>query len=222
MYKVTECLLMVCCGSASAYGQYSIGGQGGPLFFQGSGETTNKQLTHTGGYTIGAQFLEGGVGETGFRFGLDLCHRAYDISARQALTNRMERLRCGSDLLQFSMEVRWPLSEELPVYFDFGPLIGMEIREERTGVSYYEDGRANGSDTLVIDEVEIGFAIRDIRLRVGLSMEFPLDGAWSLTSGMHLSWGHTTWAGDHAYGTFDGQLRAGLVRMLGAPTSRTR
>lgn len=222
MRGTTHYLLLVCCVPMGAVGQYSIGLQGGPLFFQGSSEATNKALTNTSAYTVGAQLLEGGAGETGFRFGLDLCHRTYDLTARQPLTSRMERLRSGSDLLQFAMEVRWSLSEELHVSFDFGPLFGVEIREKRAGVSYYQDGPASGSDTLVIDEVEVGFAITDIRLRIGMSMEFPLHGAWSLSSGMHLSWGHTTWARDHAYGTFDGQLRAGLVRMLGAPPSKPR
>ena len=208
--------LFVCVVVSSASAQYAIGIQGGPLFFNGLSGSASKSLDHTGGFTFGAQLLEGGVGETGVRVELDLCQRTYDLIARQPGNSRMiEELRCAGSLVRFSMDVRWPISDELPVYFDLGPLIGAEVREKRKGIAYDGDLMYGRADAIVIDEVETGFAIRDIRLRFGLSMEFPLSEEWRLTAGAHMGPGFTTWARDHGYLTLDGQLRAGVVRSFG-------
>lgn len=202
--------------ASSVTGQYAIGIQGGPLFYHALSDASSKSLDHTGGFTIGTQLLEGGVGETGVRMELDLCHRTYDLIARQPKNSRMiEELRCASSLVRFSMELRWPLSDELPVYFDLGPVIGAEMLEKRYGIVYDGDLMFGRADAIVIDEVETGFAIRDIRLRIGLSMEFPLNEEWRLTAGAHMGPGFTTWARDHAYLTLDGQLRVGVVRSFG-------
>jgi hypothetical protein len=213
---ITGAILLLCALASRSSAQYAFGVQGGPLFFDGMSEVAAKSLDHTRGFTIGAQLLEGAVGGTGFRAGLDLCFRSYDLQARDQLGSRMERLSVTSTLLQFSSEVRWPLNDDIGVYFDFGPVIGAEIHEKRSGVSYYTDTQASMADTIRYDgETESGFVIRDIRLRIGLSGMFPLSDGWSLTAGMHISPGVTTWAREHGYGTLDGQLRVGLTRLIG-------
>ena len=208
--------VVVCVVVSSASAQVAIGIQGGPLFFNGLSGSASKSLGHTGGFTFGAQLLEGGVGETGVRVELDLCQRTYDLLARSPEKSWLtEELRCASSLMRFSMDVRWPINEKVPVYFDLGPLIGVEVHEKRTGIVFNGD-RTNGrADATVIDEVETGFAIRDIRLRFGLSMEFPLSEEWRFTTGAHMGPGFTTWARDHGYLTLDGQLRVGVVRTFG-------
>ncbi len=209
-------ILLSCLLSGVSRGQYALGIQVGPLFFDALTGASSKTLDQTGGFTFGAQILEGGVGESGVRVELDLCHRTYDLYARQPGNSRMiEELRCASSLVRFSLEVRWPISEALPVYFDLGPLIGAEVHERRRGIVYDGDVMYGRADAIAIDEIETGFAIRDIRLRFGLSMEFPLNEEWRLTSGAHMGPGFTTWARDRGYLTLDGQLRLGVVRSIG-------
>lgn len=193
-----------------AAAQYGIGAQGGPMYFHGISEEARKALNNTSGYTVGLQFLEGGRGESGFRIGLELCRRNYDLLAQNE--SRWEELTVRSDLINFSAEMRWPVGRRSGVFFELGPVIGFEVREQRTGVSFITDVFTPRGDVQVMDEVEGGFGIRDGHWRIGFTGELPVGGGWYVTGGVHACPGIGNWARGNNFATFDTNLRAGVVR----------
>ncbi|MBL0129413.1 MAG: hypothetical protein IPP83_18630 [Flavobacteriales bacterium] len=198
-------------------GQYSIGVQGGPLFFQGAWEA-KQALTNTHGWTAGIQIVEGRRGQQGFKIGLDIGQRAYTIRANSDDSGVREEFSSVSTMLWMSFEMRWSLSRRHRIYFDLGPVIGVELHEERQGVRFYEGydvfGTAWETDRIVISETESGFAIRDGHWRFGFSAEWPVAGRWLVTSGAHLCPGVGSWALNHGYATWDADLRAGVLFRL--------
>jgi hypothetical protein len=215
MMKPNHLLLLVAiCLSTAAVGQFGLGAQGGPLFFKGVFPEPSAALSNTSGFAAGLQFTEGHKGESGFRIGLDYVERAYHLYAQNI--NRMEDLTVRSSLLWFSSEMRWPVSKRVGLFFDLGPVIGFEFKEQRSGESWDGTVGEYHADLMTIpDEVETGFGIRDARWRMGFSLDVPIGGNWLVTTGAHLCPGIGNWARGNNYATLDGQLRAGLMRRFG-------
>lgn len=197
--------------------QYSVGVQGGPLFFQGVWEA-KEELSNTSGWTAGLQIVEGRRGEQGFRIGLDAGQRAYTISANSSESGIREEFSSVSTMLWLSFEMRWPLSRKHRIYFELGPVIGMELREDREGVRYFEGtdhfGMAWNTAPSAASETESGFAARDGHWRFGFSAEWPVADRWLVTTGAHLCPGIGSWALGHGYATIDSSIRAGLLYMI--------
>jgi hypothetical protein len=209
MHLRSSLFLLAASQLSTAPGQYSMGLQSGPLFFQGLWEA-KKELSDMHGWTIGIQVVEGSIGEQGFRFGLDYGERRYHLRARKV--NRMEDFDVTSYLLWFSTEIRWSLSKRYGLFFDLGPVIGFEVAERRVGVDYFEEAPRGAADSVVTNGiVERGFAIRDGRWRMGFSADLPIHGRWLATLGAHLCPGVGGWADGHGYATIDAHLRAGLL-----------
>ena len=203
--------------------QYSIGVQGGPLFFQGAWEA-KEELSNTMGWMAGIQVVEGRQGERGFRFGLDAGQRAYTVRANSPDDGIREEFSSVSTMVWMSFEIRWPLSKRHRVYFDLGPVIGVELHEKREGVRFHQGedhwGTAWTTERIAATERESGFAIRDGRWRFGVSAEFPLADRWLFTSGAHINPGVGSWALGHGYATLDATLRAGLLYRIGSRQGR--
>lgn len=192
--------------------QYSIGVQGGPLFFRGAWEA-KQALSDTRGWIAGIQVVEGRVGETGFRVGLDYGERSYHMRARNI--NRLEEYDITSSLVWLSTEIRWSLSRRFGLFFELGPVIGFEVKEKRSGVDWFEDAPRGEADSVVVKGlVERGFAIRDGHWRLGLSAQLPISTRVQLALGAHLCPGVGNWARGHGYATLDTNLRAGLLYRL--------
>ncbi len=204
-------LLGTCCIPGALLAQYSIGVQGGPLFFQGAWEA-KKELSNTSGWMVGIQVVEGRTGKNGFRVGLDYGERSYTMRARNI--NRMEEYDMVTSMIWLSTEMRWPLSRRFGLFFDLGPVIGFEVKERREGINYYEDGRPGDADSTMVNEVEHGFAISDGHWRIGLSAQVPIGGNWKFMAGAHLCPGVGSWAQGHGYATMDASMRAGLLCAL--------
>lgn len=183
------------------------------MLFQGLFDEASAALSSTYGWSVGAQFIEGGRGTSGFRFGLDLMERGYTLKALNE--GRNEDYQVESTLIQFSAEMRWPLSRKAGVFLNVGPAIGFEVHEVRTGESYYSDARDPYYQVVKADgEVETGFNIRDGHWRIGVTVEKPIGGGWEVTGDVYASPGVGNWARGHTYATLDMQLRAGVIRRL--------
>lgn len=207
-------LVVTCCVPGMVVGQYGLGIQGGPLLCKGVFPEASAALSGTTGFTAGFQFTEGQKGESGFRIGLDYAERAYHLHAQNI--NRMEDLAVLSSLVWFSAEMRWPLSKRVGLFFDAGPVIGVEFQERRSGETWDANTGGPRTDLVVMEEeVETGFNIRDARWRMGISADVPIGGGWFVTAGAHLCPGIGNWARGHNYATLDGQFRAGLMRYFG-------
>lgn len=204
-------------------GQYSIGAQGGPLFFQGAWEAQDE-LIKTHGWMVGLQFVEGRRGQRGFKVGLDAGQRGYTVHANSPDGGIREEFNSVSTMMWLSFEMRWPLSRKYRIYFELGPVIGVELYEERKGVRYNEGvdyfGTAWRRDLVAASETESGFAIRDGRWRFGFSAEWPIADRLLVTSGAHLCPGIGSWALGHGYATMDATLRAGVLYALGGGARR--
>ena len=198
----------ICWLPTTLVAQYSIGVQGGPLFFQGGWEA-KEELSNTSGWMAGIQVVEGRTGKSGFLVGLDYGERAYSMRAKNV--NRMEEFDMVTSMVWLATELRWPLSRRFGLFFDLGPVIGFEVKERRQGVSYFPEGRRGDADSTMVNEVERGFGIRDGHWRVGLSAQVPIGGGWNLTAGAHLCPGVGNWAQGHGYATMDSSIRAGLL-----------
>lgn len=207
-------LLIATILASSADGQFGLGVQGGPLFFNGVFPEPSAALSNTSGFTVGLQFTEGRKGESGFRIGLELCRRNYDLLAQKE--NRWEELAVRSDLINFSAEMRWPVGRRSGVYFELGPVIGFEVRERRTGVTFFTDSFTPRYDEQEMDEEERGFGIRDGHWRIGFTGELPVGEGWYLTGGVHACPGIGNWARGNNFATFDTNLRAGVMRRFAA------
>lgn len=208
------CLLLGTCWMPPATkAQYSVGAQAGPLFSSGLGEDVTSHLSGMHGWMAGIQVVEGRTGQSGFRFGLDYGERSYHVRALNV--NRVEDDTSVSSLFWLSTEMRWPLSRRFGLFFDLGPVIGFEIKEVRSGVSYYQEAPTGEADSTVArGEVERGFGIRDGHWRIGLSAQVPIAGAWRLTAGAHLCPGVGSWARGHGYATMDATLRVGFLYLI--------
>ncbi len=215
LHRALYILLGACCLPATLVAQYSIGVQGGPLFFQGAWEA-KEELSNTHGWTAGVQVVEGRAGKSGFRMGLDLGQRGYTVRTTNEGSQRVE-FTSTSTMLWLSFEMRWPLSKRHRIFFDLGPVIGAELHEKREGARFYE-GYALGtgwySDAIPASETESSFAIRDGHWRIGVSAELPLGGRWLFTSGAHICPGVGSWALGHGYATMDTTVRAGFLYRL--------
>jgi Outer membrane protein beta-barrel domain len=209
-------LLATCLLPLRLAAQYSIGVQGGPFFFQGAWEA-KQELSNTSGWMAGIQVVEGRTGKSGFRVGLDIGQRAYTLRAMND-DNQREEFNSTSTMLWLSFEMRWSLSRKHRIFFELGPVIGMEVHEKRTGVRFYEGedyfGMVWRTDSIPATETESGFAIRDGHWRIGVSAELPLAGRWLFTSGAHICPGVGSWARGHGYATIDATLRAGFLYRL--------
>ena len=117
----------------TARAQYAVGIQGGPLFFSGVDPKAWAELSNTSGWTAGLQVLQGRRGESGFRVGLDVGQRRYGLYANNEILRA--RYDMVSTLCWISFEMRWSLSRRHRIFFELGPVIGVELREERTGYS---------------------------------------------------------------------------------------
>lgn len=197
--------------------QLGIGLQGGPLFFQGAWEA-KQELTNTNGWTAGLQFIEGHSGERGFRVGLDAGQHKYNIQAKSPDDGIREEFSSVSTLMWMSFEMRFPLSTKHRIFFDVGPVIGVELLEERNGVRYHEGqdylGNAWTTDRVEASERESGFAIRDGHWRLGVSAELPIGGRWLATGNAYVCPGVGSWALGHGYATLDSSVRAGFAYVL--------
>lgn len=211
--KIGSFAVVLFCACGSARGQYAIGVHGGPLLFQGLFDEASQALSDTHGWSAGIQFIEGSKGTSGFRFGLDLMDRAYALKALNEA--RMEDYLIETKLIQFSVEMRWPLSRKAGIFLNVGPAIGFEVHEVRTGESYYSDAIDPYYQVVKADgEVETGFSIRDGHWRIGVTLEKPIGGGWEVTGDVYASPGVGNWARGHTYATLDMQLRAGVIRRL--------
>lgn len=198
-------------------GQYGIGVQGGPFHTTPAWEA-KQALGNAQGWTAGLQFVEGRRGGPGFRTGLDVGQRAFDVLAKSNEGSIIEEFSAVSTMLWLSFEMRWSLSRRHRIFFELGPVIGMEIHERRSGSRYYEGqdfyGRPWRTNEVATTERESGFAIRDGRWRLGFSSEWPLAGRWLVTAGAHVSPGVGNWALGHGYATLDSSIRMGLLYLL--------
>lgn len=198
-------------------GQYGIGVQGGS-FHTTPVWAAKQALGRVQSWTTGLQFVEGRRGGPGFRTGLDVGQRTFDVQAQSNESSIMEEFSVVSTMLWISFEMRWSLSRKHRIFFELGPVIGFEVHEKRSGIRYYEGHDFFGihwrRNEVSASEVESGFAIRDGRWRLGLSSEWPLAGRWLVTAGAHISPGVGNWALGHGYATLDSSIRAGLLYLL--------
>lgn len=194
--------------------QNGIGVQGGPLFFQGAWEAKDE-LTNTQGWMAGLQFVEGRRGKSGFKIGIDAGQRGYTVRANSPDGGIREEFNSKSTMLWLSFEMRWSLSRKHRIFFELGPVIGVELLEEREGVRYHEGvdyfGTAWRTDVVAASETESSFAIRDGHWRIGVCAEWPIADRWLVTSAAHLCPGVGSWALGHGYATMDATVRAGLL-----------
>jgi len=184
------------------------------MLFSGVGEAPTKALSNTQGWTAGLQFVEGRKGENGFRIGLDLGQRSYTLNAMSE--DLREEFASVSTMLWISFEMRWSLSRRRRIFFELGPVIGVELREERNGTRFSEGYSLTGwySDEMPASETETGFSIRDGHWRFGVTAELPLEGRWYVTGGAHLCPGVGSWARGHGYATMDASMRMGFLYWL--------
>ncbi len=205
-------LYLSACGVAA---QYALGVQGGPLFFSGVDPKAWAELSNTSGWSVGLQLVEGRRGESGFRVGLDVGQRRYGIYANNEILHA--RYDMTSTLCWVSFEMRWPLSHRHRVFFELGPVIGLEIREERSGhlIYDYNDWGTSRTDEIPDAGVETKAAITDGHWRMGVSAELPIQGRWWAMGGAYIAPGVGNWARGIGMVVVDGQVRLGLMYSLG-------
>ena len=199
----------------TARAQYAVGIQGGPLFFSGVDPKAWAELSNTSGWTAGLQVLEGRRGESGFRVGLDVGQRRYGLYANNEILRA--RYDMVSTLCWISFEMRWSLSRRHRIFFELGPVIGVEVREERNGYLFTDlnDWGTPRREEVPDPGVETDDVITDGHWRLGLSAELPIQGRWWAMGGAYVAPGVGNWARGIGMIVVDAQVRLGLMVALG-------
>lgn len=194
-----------------AMAQWALGVQGGPLFFRGVDPKAHAELGNTGGWTAGLHLLEGRRGRSGFRIGLEVGERRYRLSGDNEVIRAQYDMR--STLAWISFEMRWALSRKHRIFFELGPVIGMELREVRNGhLLDWSWGGGVVSRELIPDAgVETARTITDGHWRMGVSAELPLQGRLWAMVGAHVAPGIGNWGRGVGVIVVDSQVRAGLA-----------
>ncbi|MCU0320310.1 MAG: hypothetical protein MUE88_09570 [Flavobacteriales bacterium] len=195
--------------------QWMVGAQGGPLFFHGVDPKAWAELSQTSGWSAGVHVIQGRRGESGFRFGLDVGQRRYGLYSNNEILHA--RYDMVSTLAWLSFEMRWSLSRRHRVFFELGPVIGVQLQEERSGhvLQAYNDWGTPRLDEIPDSGVERGTTITDGHWRMGVSIELPLQGHWWAMGGAHIAPGVGNWARGIGMIVVDSQVRLGLMYSLG-------
>lgn len=200
---------------SGARAQWVLGVQGGPLFFQGVDPKANAQISNTDGWSAGVHLLEGRRGRSGFRIGLEAGERRYQLSGDNEVIRAQYDMR--STLVWISFEMRWALSRKHRIFFELGPVIGMELREVRNGhlLDWDRDGWNVYRVQIPDAGVETARTITDGHWRMGVSAELPLQGRLWAMVGAHVAPGIGNWSRGVGMIVVDSQVRAGIAYRLG-------
>lgn len=190
--------------------QYFVGFQVAPTHMRTFG-SSGGQVEDLKGYGVGiAAWDRDTVGQGNFRFGLDWVQRSYqmDMVVGMGMRNRAQ-LDLVTEMLYFSADVQIALAKGLPLFFDFGPMIGFQVGQRREGIRFSNFPVL--SDTLEVNEREAMFRLNDVRLHIGISGDIPVGKHFRFMLSAGLSCGHGNWAEEVPLFTFEEQVRAGIA-----------
>lgn len=204
---------IVVSSSGRAPAQYALGLRTGPSTFIPLSSSGAKATESISGLVVGAALQLLPDEATGYRFALDHVTRVFDIDQVNGFTSRREKQSVRSMFIQLTSEVRFPLGKGSHVYFVFGPSIGAQVSEHRTGIAFYEGFRGS-ADTLFVDERTKGLVINDIRLRLGISADLPITEMLYFNACLSMNPGWSDWFRSEGYMTVDAQVLVGLSYAL--------
>src|SRR5688500_11435718 len=116
--------------TAIGNGQYATGLRGGPMIF---GPLKDDIISNASAMSFGLIVQLQPEFKNGFRFGLNIVERSFDLDQSNLLTGVHEDLSMKVLSIQFSSEIRYLIGDSSTWYFDFGPLIGATFMQEWSG-----------------------------------------------------------------------------------------
>ena len=196
-----------------ARAQYALGVRLGPSTFLPLSSSGAKATESLSGLVVSAALQLLPDEGTGHRFTLDHVIRVFDIDQIHGFTGRREEQTIRSTFIQLTSAVRSPLGKGSHVYFDFGPSIGAQVSEHRTGIAFY-DYPPGQEDTLFVDERTTGIVINDIRLRLGLSADLLIAERLYFNACLNMDPGWSDWFRSKGYITVEAQVLIGISYAL--------
>jgi len=181
---MSRCLLLlaVIVIPAMDMAQYDIGLRLGAAEPTPVTSSFRDRVSHRPSPVFGVSIIHGGDGTGNFRLSLDFLQRVFDLRQLNASGDRMELLRMRQSFLFLSTEVRWPLNAGSSVFFDLGPMIGAQISEKANGMDMPTGNYRDTIGPMPVDERTVGpLRIREVRLRLGPSVDIPVDPRLHLT-----------------------------------------
>lgn len=174
-----------------------------------------NQVFNLRGYGAGlAVWDRDAEGQGNFRFGLDWMRRSCHTHLYSEVDGsyNLSELDLATDLVYFYSEAQIALAKGEAVYFDFGPMIGMQVHQRRRGMRYATDPYL--SDPTPVDESETRFGIRDLRLRLGLSGDIKVGSRIRIMLKAAISCGWGNWAEEIPMFTLDEEVGVGMAWQL--------